>query len=263
NNVNAQYTRYLGHVANNIGLMKWNFGTVEQGGTFFSFQDREKIRSAVQFFNRELFTTPDWLFNAKQFLAGTGSGLIALQKKQEVVISALTDAGMWNWLFFNETSLPKGKSYSYNELLNDFEAEFFKELDKQQTIGMARRNLQKTYVVQLLYNVRVGMPGMASMMEYGHVLIAHLEKLHMQVSAALPGYKDPESKKHLAFIRDELAMMLRYQKTMYPEENTAWRVPNAQRSDKRVISPFTEPVNEPVPAERSCWDATPSFFMDK
>ena len=221
-------------------MFRWTPQTVEQGGRFFSFQDREKIRSAVTFFNRELFATPDWLFNTELFSLGVGSDVIALQKKQELAIFQLADPGLWNWLLFNETNQPKEKSFNYDDLLTEMEKEIWKELDHYQTIDVIRRNLQKVYANRLIVNLRLSMPGSGATSDLGPFLVDHINRIHKRITQALPHYKDRPSRLHLEFVRDQLAMMLNYQKKVYPEENRSWAMPIPQRSFKAINSTLPE-----------------------
>lgn len=249
-----QYKRYLGHVLNNIGPMYHNPRTVEQGDHYFSFPDREKARAAVSFFNENLFTTPSWLINAEMFLNGTGGGVIQLYKYQEFYVHSLLYPARWNALVFGESILPKDKSYTYDQLLTDLEAEIWKELKDHKPIDMYRRNLQKTYACKLVDNIRLSGSGDMAMLDAFTILVDHSNKLHAKIKAAIPGYTDPQSRAHLADIGERLkAVMYNLGKT-FPE----WpRLGNGMMDRPQAINITADTKDMPVLGnewnKKSCW----------
>ncbi|AEV96639.1 hypothetical protein A4D02_20940 [Niastella koreensis] len=212
-----QYNRYLNHVMFNIGHMYITQQTVEQGGPFFSYPSRQRIRSAVQFFNEQLFETPSWLNNKALIAKGSGGGIIQTLWIQERFLHGLVEPAMWNWLVFNETNQPKDKSYNYDELLSDLESGIWKELEKHESIDMYRRNVQKVYVAKLIQGVRFGKVGDMGMNDCVTIMQDHINRLYNKICAALPVYKDRESRLHLEDLRDRLKASIDVQKKELPE----------------------------------------------
>ncbi|HEX2630853.1 MAG TPA: zinc-dependent metalloprotease [Chitinophagaceae bacterium] len=258
NQVSAQYQRYLGHVYNSMVMMRWNPQTVEQGGLpVFSYRDRDQIRAGLAFFNRELFTTPDWLYSKELFESGGGGSPVGIGRLQERMIFYLAGSDTWNWLLFNETYHSKDKSYSYDELLTEMENEIFKELKNHQSIDIYRRGLQKRYAKRLMLNVRLSTPaiGMGSETDFATIVLDHISSIHKRIVKALPSYTDRTSRLHLEFIRDEMAMIINYHKTVYPEENRSWAMPAPASRALNGVKGFLpmEWMKEQPMNQKSCW----------
>jgi hypothetical protein len=71
----------------------------------------------------------------------------------------------------------------------------------------------------------------------------------------LASYSDRNSRLHLEFIRDKLAMMMNYHKTVYPEENRSWAAP---ATGPRPLTGFNallpeELMREQPMNQKSCW----------
>lgn len=213
----GQYYRYMNHVLLNIRHMYITPQTVEQGGPFFSFPERQKIRSAVNFFNEQLFDTPLWMDNKELFLKGAGGGVIPIYKLQEWFLHDLMRPATWNWLLFNETNQAPDKSYSYNELLTDLEAGIWKELNRHEPIEMCRRNVQKIYVYNLIDATRLSRYGDMSMLDCVTILQDHVSRLYRRISEALPLYTDRITRLHLENLRDRLKVAMDDQKKNFPE----------------------------------------------
>lgn len=214
--VKRQYKMYLMQVLNTIGRFYITPHTVEQGGHFFDFPEKEKIRSGVKFYNEELFNTPQWLLNKDLFYMGMGHNIIELEWMQEKVLHFLMSASMWNGLVFNETVQSKDKSYSYEMLLNDLESEIWKELKDHSVISMPRRDLQKIYVFKLLNNLTLNRGGDMEMFDYSTIIKEHIKIVYKKIKAAIPLYKDHESKVHLEDLRERLKYALENQPPRNP-----------------------------------------------
>src|SRR6185437_8591436 len=76
----VQYSRYMGHVAANVGGMNENFKTYDQTGKVYDFVSKDKQREAILFFNQQLFTTPAWLVD-NQELAKFDNGVMITRIK--------------------------------------------------------------------------------------------------------------------------------------------------------------------------------------
>jgi hypothetical protein len=208
----TQYRHYLKHVLMNIGHMYITPQTVEQGGAFFSFPSKQKIRSAVQFFNEQLFKTPYWLESKKLYLKGTGAGVVQTYKLQEAVLHELVNPSTWNWLLFNETNQSKEQSYNYDELLTDVECGIWAELNKHENIEMGRRNVQKVYVAKLIDGLRNSRSGDLGLLDCSTIILDHIDRLYTKICVVLPMYKDRTSKLHLEDLKNRLKVCLDIQK---------------------------------------------------
>ncbi|WP_394803750.1 zinc-dependent metalloprotease [Niabella hibiscisoli] len=61
--VKNQYMRYVLHVMKNIGGVNYFSRSEAEGGAYYSPVPKEKQLEALDFFNKQLFTTPQWLLD--------------------------------------------------------------------------------------------------------------------------------------------------------------------------------------------------------
>jgi hypothetical protein len=212
-----QYRRYIEHVMCNILFFYRTPKTVEQDGPVFSFPSREKLRSNIEFLQRQLFDTPQWLDNKEIFSLVGGGGILWAYVLQEQFIHFLVSPETYNLLIFNETNQSKDRSYGFTEFLTDLEAGIWKELNDHRRIDFSRRNLQKTYVTRLINNVRLHKVGDFGNLDFCTIAQDHINRLYLKITEALPGYKDQISRSHLMDIRTRLKQALEIQKRSYPE----------------------------------------------
>ena len=62
-NVFGQFRRYMGHVSANVGGVYEDYKTYEQDKPVYVPVDGQKQRRAMDFLDKQLFTTPEWLIN--------------------------------------------------------------------------------------------------------------------------------------------------------------------------------------------------------
>ena len=255
--VQNQYKRYLTHVLTTVGHMYVTPRTIEQGGAFFSFPSKEKIRSAIHFYNEELFRTPTWLINKDFFVMGVGGSVIELQRMQEWTLHFLVHASMWNWLLFNETNQPGDQSYNYDALLTDLDVEIWKELKEHKEISLPRRNLQKIYVFKLLSGITLNKGGDMEMLDYCTIVKDHIKQLYKKINVALPGYRDHVSKIHLEDLRDRLKDILddRNKNAPAPPKIKVDGI-NIKDASTLNLSQFPFYINH---SEKGCWENEDAF----
>ena len=63
----SQFSRYMGHVANNIGGVYEQYKTADQAGAVYTYVDKEHQKNALKFINAQLFQTPEWLIRPSHF----------------------------------------------------------------------------------------------------------------------------------------------------------------------------------------------------
>ncbi len=214
-----QYASYMTHVLKYVGGEYRNLKTGDQRGPEWTFVDKEKQRSAIQFLQTYLFDTPDWLFNKQVFSLSGSENVIKIFRFQEFQLSMLMHPSVtYNLLFFNETNQSPGDAYHFDELLTDLESGIWKELNDHANIDLNRRQLQKTYAFELTHNgIRIGMLGDFIRTDYCTIINNHMKILCNKIRIALPGYKELMSKTHLEDILVRLQQALDFQKKNFPE----------------------------------------------
>jgi len=145
----TQFGRYMGHVAKNIGGIYETPKTVEQKGTVYERTPAAIQKEAVEFLDKNLFTTPTWLLN-KEILDNTGlSPLDVINRVQTPVLTRLLSTRNLNKLVDAEAA-DGGKAYKITDLFVDLQSAVFTELKDNKNIDVYRRNLQKNYVEKLI-----------------------------------------------------------------------------------------------------------------
>lgn len=212
--VNTQFGRYMGHVAKNIGGIYETPKTVEQEGAIYEAVPKAIQQEAVQFLNKELFTTPKWLLN-KDILARTGDNATAIiSSRQTPVLDRIVSTNTLNKLINNEAN-EGGNTYQASALLNDLKKGIFSELYSHQAIDVYRRNLQKSYVQHLQTLLSVPETTNLSMVmgyrpldptltDISSIARAHLVSLRTDIKAAAVAAPDNISRYHLLDLTERI-----------------------------------------------------------
>lgn len=146
--VAGQFSRYMGHVAKNVGGIYETPKTVEQAGGVYEYVPKATQKEAVAFLNKQLFTTPKWLIN-QDLLSRTGNdGISLINALQAPVLNRLMNTRTINKLISGEAALG-AKAYDPVEMLNDLKKSVFSEIYNHQSVDVYRRNLQRSYVDNL------------------------------------------------------------------------------------------------------------------
>jgi len=142
-NVAGQYRRYMGHVVNNVaGIYEYD-KTGEQKGPVYVTVAREKQVRAMQFFDRQLFTTPSWMINKDILGKIEGSGTMdRIRSLQTSTLNALFAQDRMKRLS-EQAALQGNKAYSLNDLFYDSKKMIYRELDLHTTPDAYRRNLHR------------------------------------------------------------------------------------------------------------------------
>lgn len=148
NQVSGQFARYLGHVAKYIGGVMETPKTVEQKGAVYELVSKAEQKEALKFLNDYAFTTPNWILKT--------SVLNKINRTPVDVVSNLQN-GVLNRILMNGVleNLSKGESidanaYSLIEYFQDLKSNIFSELKTSAKIDIYRRNLQRSFVDNLL-----------------------------------------------------------------------------------------------------------------
>ena len=147
----GQYNRYMGHVAANIGGVYEIYKAYDQEGAVYTHVDTETQKKAMNFLQKELFETPEWLieqdiFNKIEF----DGNMERVRGFQERTLSNILDFGRMARLI--ENSEINGKNaYSLINMMTDVRTGIWSELNRGGTIDIYRRNLQRAYLSRMEY----------------------------------------------------------------------------------------------------------------
>ena len=214
----TQYERYMGHVLKIIGGIMTTPKSVEQPGAVIEFVPALKQRQALQFLQDQLFTTPTWLIDKKMYsLTGNGDYSI-VYKVQAGILVQLLSIDRLNKLDQQQLFDP-GNAYTPAEMLRDLYKGIFSELPAHKSIDIYRRNLQKTYVEDIIRLIGGGSSGggrgtitvsagPATTVDKTNdaisVIKAHIKTVAAEIKASLAIAPDAATRMHLQDIYERL-----------------------------------------------------------
>ncbi len=212
NQVTGQFSMYMGHVAKYIGGIMQTPKMVEEKGAVYEIVSKSKQKEAVEFLNKQLFTTPYWLIN-KDIFDRTGINAIStVGGLQDNILNRLLTTRNLSKLIDAEAA--QGSSaYTMTDLFSDLKKGIWTELADRAKIDVYRRNLQKSYINlldELLNPPQSSSSSSIIIMVLGggsttnteksdikSVVRAHLSSLRNEVRAATGGMSDQMSRYHL------------------------------------------------------------------
>ena len=145
----GQFNRYMGHVTANIGGVYEIYKTYDQEGAVYTPVKKEKQKAALDFLQKELFTTPEWLLDNDIFnkIEYDGS-LERIRSTQIKTLDNILDFGRMQRMIENQTVNGKD-AYSLLNMMQDLRKGIFSELSTGKSIDVYRRNLQRGYIDRL------------------------------------------------------------------------------------------------------------------
>ena len=218
NAVTGQFSRYMGHVSKYVGGIMETPKMVEESGPVYEIVAEAKQREAVDFINKQLFTTPTWFLNQDIFGRTGISGLTIVGAIQDNALNRLFGSRTLNKLVDAEAVLGNN-AYQVNELLNDVKKGVWGELAARKPIDIYRRNLQKSYISTLgslltsgssvsVGGVTISVGGSNDKSDIKSVVRAHLAALRTEINTAAAGIADPMSKYHLQDVSKRIDNLL-------------------------------------------------------
>ena len=147
----GQFSRYLGHVSNNIGGIEGYYKTADQEGPVYVHTSKEKQKRAMDFMDRQLFNTPYWIIDTAILDRIEASGNVERigQMQSRYLNNILLEERLLR-LIENESENARD-AYTISDLMKDLRNSIWNELTKSSNIDVYRRNLQKSYVERLEY----------------------------------------------------------------------------------------------------------------
>ncbi len=198
--LNAQMALYCQHVAKYIGGIYKTLKTVEQTGPVFEYVPASLQKEAVNFLDRHLFTTPDWLIDNNILNKLDQYPTKIVFELQSSILDQILNASKFDKLMAAEASGVKN-CYKLTDFFEDLRASVWKELGKNRPISIFRRNLQKAYVVRL--TLMVTSP-LSQRDDSKSVVKMELKNLHNMINAALPNIKDTMSRAHMQDVLERI-----------------------------------------------------------
>ncbi|WP_298780015.1 zinc-dependent metalloprotease [uncultured Polaribacter sp.] len=148
-----QFQNYQNHVLTLVGGVYENLKTSDQNGAIYTHVSKENQKEAINFFNKEVFTTPTWIIN-ENIINRLGSvnnsfGFFKnFTKSQEAILGKLLDKSRIGRMIENEI-LNGSKAYTVLSMVSDLRKGIWSELYSKKPINAYRRNLQRVYINKL------------------------------------------------------------------------------------------------------------------
>ena len=185
----GQFSRYMGHVTKNIAGIYTTPKYVEQSGPVYEHVSTATQKEAMQFLDKQLFTTPLWL-SVKDLNEKCGiDPVLIIGSIQRGVVNQLISKYTIDKLLKNETQ-NGAKAYTAIQMLDDLKKIIWSELSSGKTIDIYHRNLQKNYIDACISlsgvssAASVGVSSMVRPSDATAIGRAHLVKLRAEISTA-------------------------------------------------------------------------------
>ena len=207
----------------NVGGIYETPKSIEQAGDVYEPTPKNLQKDAVAFLNKQLFETPNWLFDKS--ILNKFSNPISSEMAGSVqtnILSSLISSTRMNRMVISANRFGNETTYAVDDMLNDVKKGVWSELTTKKPIDNLRRNLQKYYVETLIGIVNPATTGGVtlsfSFSPFGTAPIkntdvpsiarAHLTALRSQILAAIPGTTDKLSKYHLQDVAERIRRAL-------------------------------------------------------
>jgi hypothetical protein len=213
-NVVAQFRRYVGHVAKNVGGIYDTPKTYDMQGDVYEVVPKARQKEAVAFLNKHLFETPTWLLDQNVInKIRPEQGVEAIKSMQDFALSNLLAGDKMIRLM--ETGGKNTANYNVDELMTDLRTGIWSELRTKKPIDIHRRNLQKVFVEKVIAVLNPTQPATLFYVPVGgaygfstrrvdlkttdlpSIARGHLEALLGEIRASLPLITDKMSRYHL------------------------------------------------------------------
>ena len=222
NQVLSQYNRYMGHVGNNIGGVYEYYKTYDQEGAVYTHVAMDHQKKAMDFIQRQLFTTPEWLLDQNIFNKIENSGSVERVRALQVrTLENILSLDKMARIIENETANGKN-AYAIIDVTKDLRNGIWSELRAGKKIDTYRRNLQKAHIDRLAYLMTAdnltppkGRWGSrqytvlnTSQSDIRSIARAEMNQLKRDIRNAIPRTSDSMSRYHLqdALVRIEMVL---------------------------------------------------------
>ena len=195
------------HVAKNIGGKYTTPKSVEQTGNVFEYVPAAKQKEALEFLNKQLFTTPLWLIDKNLVGIAGASPVGSIEKVDVMVMNRIINIRTLETLLENE-AYNGASAYTASQLFDDLKKSVWSELNSGKAIDIYRRGLQRAYVQSLVGLVALS-ANPAVISDAPAVARGQLIALRTDIAKAIPAAKGI-SKSHLQDMIFQIDKKLRY-----------------------------------------------------
>jgi hypothetical protein len=196
----GQFTRYVGHVSNNIGGVYEYDKTFGQEGNVYTVVPKEKQQRAVAFLNQEVFRTPTWLIKQDILQNIQETGLLdRIKGVQSYALRNALNQSRQKRLIESHALNPA--EYGLTDLYEELKAGVFAEVYSGSKIDPFRRNLQKVFVDAMVDQLS---DNNSSTTDIKSLTLFTLKGLQKDLEKAAKKQSDTLSKAHLEDLANRL-----------------------------------------------------------
>jgi hypothetical protein len=213
----------MGHAAKNIGGIYETPKSVEQQGSVYEYVPKATQKEAMDFLQKQLFTTPTWLVNNDVLSRIGQNGVTVVGSRQEVILSRLLSTSTFAKLIQAEAA-NGAAAYTLTDLVSDLKNGIWSELPAKKPIDVYRRNLQKSFVERI--GAIVNPPAQPTGGTFGGITISFgptidarksdiisvlkgtLRQLKTDINAAIPTTTDRMTRYHLQDVSERITRIL-------------------------------------------------------
>jgi len=209
----GQFNRYMNHVLRNIGGIYETPKSEEQAGDIYEPTPKAKQVAALQFLNRQLFTTPTWLLDKSILNKITMPlGNENVNTIQINVLNSLISPARLNRISAsaNRFNLATTDYLSIDELLKEVLKTITVEMNTHANADLYRRNLQRAFVETLSNTIDLKSPTAASVKNTDAFTFSKiaLQRFRTQIQANLALTTDATTKYHYQDLADKIKLAL-------------------------------------------------------
>jgi hypothetical protein len=149
--VAGQWNRYVGHVLANIGGVDWTRRAQGQEERPFTVIERDRQVRAMDYLDRQVFTTPEWMIDPEILFRIRNEGTPdQIRGLQVGALNNLLQVARMKRLIEQEALLGS-EAYTLSEMLASLRGSVWRELGQGAAVGPYRRNLQRAWVDRMAF----------------------------------------------------------------------------------------------------------------
>ncbi len=148
-NVSGQWNRYTGHVLTNVGGVVQTRKRQGQDGAIYAPVPAEMQARAVDYLNRQVLATPEWMLDTRILGLITGSGVPDdVRARQVSALNGLLNVPRMKRLIEQE-AFHGDAAYGLGDLMDDLRTGVWSEAAAGRATDAYRRNVQRAYLSRM------------------------------------------------------------------------------------------------------------------
>ena len=195
-----QFDYYVGHVLTNIGGIYETPKLASQPGSVYQMVSLQTQREALEFIKANVFTPPVWLLDTAILSRIGESPTQIISRSQERALDYLFSTSTVSKIAVNQ-AMYGGLAYQLIDYINEIDKAMWTELAEEKAIHIYRRNLQRSYVEEL---ISLSNKSGKEYRDVAPIIKNKLVEIHANIRKGKRKIKDPMTQYHLKFLESRL-----------------------------------------------------------